>query len=54
MEDCICNCDCHKPGVVMLHFMECCHKCPKCKRNVKVSRQEKHDEHCDSVSKETT
>jgi hypothetical protein len=53
MEDCICDCICHNPGVVILHCVACCYQCPKCKRNVKDSRQEKHDKHCELVSKET-
>jgi hypothetical protein len=30
-----CQCDCHRPGVVMLHCVACCNTCIYCEKHIK-------------------
>jgi len=46
MEHYECNCECHKPHVRMMHFMECCGPCPFCKLNIKDSFWKSHIKAC--------
>jgi len=43
----ICNCECHKPGVMMMHCMPCCNACPSCGKNIKTGAFESHLRECD-------
>lgn len=44
-----CDCECHLPGSGILHFMACCHFCPRCGANVVFNRVVDHDRVCRSV-----
>jgi hypothetical protein len=29
-----CTCNCHEPGVTMMHVVQCCSRCPYCEERV--------------------
>jgi len=42
----VCNCMCHKKGVIMMHIQACCSKCEDCGKNIKSMRN--HQKYCKS------
>jgi hypothetical protein len=40
-----CQCGCHQPGVVMMHFVACCETCPNCGRHFEQGIRE-HEKEC--------
>jgi hypothetical protein len=45
-EPLICYCECHNPGITMMHCVPCCEgKCPVCKQNY---TDERHVESCET------
>ena len=43
-----CNCDCHRNEYVV-HAFACCHKCPKCGKNIVMLSYDKHVKECKEV-----
>lgn len=31
-----CDCPCHEPGMVIMHFVPCCALCPNCNKNIRA------------------